>query len=150
GRIGTLTSLGSPQLKLGSPLYQNPTLRDFSPRAGFSWDPFQNGKTAVRGGFGVYDSLPLTYQFSLLSVLSAPSAAQGTTASISRGAFPDELYRAISPTALRVAYIEQNPKRNYVIQWNFNVQREVAPNLVAEIGYAGSHGLHSPFVSSDV
>jgi hypothetical protein len=150
GRIGTLTALDSPQLKIGSPLFQNPTLRDFSPRVGFSWDPFRNGKTAVRGGFGVYDSLPLTYQFSLLSVLSAPSAAQGTTASLPHGAFPDGLYNAISPTALRTAYIEQDPKRNYVIQWNLNVQREVAPNLVAELGYAGSHGAHSPFVSSDV
>jgi hypothetical protein len=150
GRIGTLTSLGSPQLKLGSPLHANPTLRDFSPRVGFSWDPFGNGKTAIRGGFGLYDSLPLTYEYSLLSVLSAPSAAQGTTASLARGSFPDGLFGAIIPSALRTAYIEQDPKRNYVMQWNINAQRQVASNLVAEIGYAGSHGVHSPFAASDV
>ena len=36
------------------PVIQNNTLRDFSPRVGMAYDLFGNGKTAIRGGAGVY------------------------------------------------------------------------------------------------
>src|SRR6202022_2754570 len=38
--------------------------------------------------------------------------------------------------------MEPNPKRNYVEQWNINVQRQITPNLTATVGYIGSHGVH--------
>jgi hypothetical protein len=38
--------------------------------------------------------------------------------------------------------MEPNPRRNYIEQWNFNVQRQITPSLTATVGYIGSHGVH--------
>jgi outer membrane receptor protein involved in Fe transport len=127
------------------PYFTNPTLRNFEPRVGFSWDPFKNGKTAVRGGFGMFDVLPMLYTTVTMVGRGAPFYEIGATKSASKlnGNFPSR----VTPTALGLAgleyeHVEQKPPRNYVMQWNFNVQRELAPNLTMVVGFAGSHGVH--------
>jgi hypothetical protein len=147
-RLGTLV-LGSQQLKVGSPYFQNPTLREFSPRVGATWDPFGDGKTAIRAAFGQYDALPLTSQFSLFSVISAPFNVQGSSTSVPGGSFPGGLYQSLAAGGPRADFIEQNPKRSYVLQWNFSIQRQLTPNLLLEAGYVGTHGVHLPLVVSD-
>lgn len=148
-RLATLV-LGSQQLKVGSPYFQNPTLRNFSPRVGAAWDPFGDGKASVRAAIGQYDNLPLTSQFSLLSVISAPFNLQGSSTSVPVGSFPDGLYQSLAAGGPRADFIQQNPKRSYVLQWNFSIQRQLTPSLLFEAGYAGSHGVHLPLVVGDI
>jgi hypothetical protein len=61
------------------------------------------------------------------------------------GAFP-----LLGPKSLEAIYIEHNPPRNYVVQWNVNVQRELTPSLTGMIGYVGSRGVHQPLRSDDI
>ena len=151
GKLSNLRNLGDATPHLGNPLFSNPTLRNFEPRVGFSWDPFKDGKTAVRAGAGLFDVLPLPYELELLEAFSAPFVQIGVGTSLPPGSFPSAGYAAISasPTTLRYTYIESHPKRNYVAQWNLNIQRELAPNLTLLIGYVGSHGVHQPFRVED-
>ncbi len=34
--------------------------------------------------------------------------------------------------------MQSNPKRNYVMQWNFNIQRQLTPNTTLMVGYVGA------------
>jgi hypothetical protein len=116
---------------------------------GLAWDPFGNGKTAVRGGFGIYDILPLTYQFELLALNVGPYFQTGSLTTLPQGSFPSGALPLLSANNLGVAWVQPNPKRSYVEQWNLNIQHQLAGGIVATAGYMGQHGLHDPLRTSD-
>jgi len=131
-------------------LYPNPTLHNFEPRIGFAWDPFRNGKMAVRGGAGLFDVLPLPYQFILLETQAIPFF-QYTTLKVGDPTlavpltFPLVDPRDITGNKSRTTFIDSTQKRNYVTQWNLNIQYQLTPNLAAMVAYVGSRGVHQPF-----
>lgn len=132
------------------PLFSNPTLHNFEPRLGFAWDPFHQGRMAVRGGVGLFDVLPLPYQFTLLENQAAPFF-QYTALKVGDPSLPVPLTFPLVPpqditnNKLRTTFIDSKPKRNYVMQWNLNVQYQLTPNLAGMVAYVGSRGVHQPF-----
>jgi len=153
GRIASLHNLTDSTLHTGDPYFSNPTLHNFEPRIGFSWDPFKTGRTALRGGFGMFDVLPLPYETQNLTLFAAPFYLLGTTGGLSQGDFPGAFKTKISasdPKSLRVNYIQPNPSRNYVMEWNLNVQRQVSESVAVMVGYSGSRGVHQPFRVEDM
>jgi hypothetical protein len=151
GKLSAMRSPTDTAPHLGNPFFANPTLRNFEPRIGFAWDPFRNGKTSVRGGFGLFDVLPLIYEYELTELSLAPFTLAGAKAPLPAGSFPLIAFSLLQGQShLRVAYIEPHPRRNYVMQWNLNVQREISPNLTATVAYVGSHGVHNVFRGDDM
>jgi hypothetical protein len=153
GRLSHLINITDQNPYVGNPYFLNPTKRNFEPRVGFAWDPFRDGKTAVRGGFGIFDVLPLPYEFMTIVDNAAPFAEGGSVKNSKTplaGTFYAGAFALQKPSAFQQTYIENQPHRNYVMQWNLNVQRQITPTLTALVGYAGSRGVHQPFRADDV
>lgn len=145
------TSLQGCTVPVGSMWKTNPTTRNFDPRVGFSYDPFKDGKTAIRGGFGIFDVLPLPYVYTIGDSLTLPFSLQVSASNLPQGSFPTGVLSIIPFTAAGAGtrWVDPNPHRSYAMNWNLNIQRSLTSRITAQIGYVGSHALHDPFTTDD-
>lgn len=123
-------------------LYTNPCLKCFAPRVGFAWDTFGTGKTAVRGGFGIFYNVLLPTDW-LFSATNLPPFYQRTL--LFGAPFPSVL-QALATVAvppLGIDFIDVKPAQPYLLKYVFNIQHEVARDLVLTIGYTGSKAVHA-------
>ena len=140
GKISNLRNVTDAKLTVGSQWYANPSVKNFAPRVGIAWDPFGNGNTSVRAGFGIFDDelLPKYYFFS--GSLNPPFTSR---ASVTNPPFPN-LLANFNPNAVKynlqtTNYTLQNP---YALQFNAGIQRALPGNWVAGVSYSGSRGVH--------
>lgn len=125
----------------------NPSLKNWDPRFGMAYDPFADHKTSIRAGFGLFHD-PITVQDYQTGFGGAPPWAQSALTPTAANPivpypFPPSAATAASilPSQTIPWYypIHQTP---YMIQYNFNIQREIAANTVLMVGYVGSKGVH--------
>jgi hypothetical protein len=133
-----------------SPIASNPTTKNFEPRLGLSWDPFGTGKTAIHAAFGMFDVLPLAYEFALNTAATAPFQIIGTDASATLGTGVSDPNVNFDRQKIRNRYIQQNPKRAAVYNWSANIQQDLGHGFTAMVGYVGSRSLHLSVAADDI
>jgi hypothetical protein len=141
GLLANVRDTLDPEVTVGPFFKQADQWLNFQPRVGFAWDMRGDGKTAIRGGFGMFRQYLLSNVWFINVVRNPPFFSIG---SVTNPPFLG-VYRGIDPGVSGVPSLQANDydlDHPYVMQYNLTIQREIMSGTSLKVAYAGSRGNH--------
>ncbi|WP_446743551.1 carboxypeptidase regulatory-like domain-containing protein [Silvibacterium acidisoli] len=124
----------------GSDVQTTPN-KNFAPRVGLSYDVFGNGKTALRGGFGLYYISITGNQYKFAQAQNYPNI-QNATISTPSFADPGNGVPQFSASPNILQALQVHDSQPYSEQYSLDIQQQLPSDVVLDIGYYGNHGVH--------
>jgi len=148
----------------GLPLdYFTPDKNNWGPRVGVAWRPFNNDRTVIRGGYGIFYNYNAAYVGPTQNANNIPWSSNFTYSSLrpktlTSPYLPDLTFAnplptgglagpAANPTAY---YMDPNDINPRVQEWNFTIERQVATNWLMRATYVGNKTDHLTFYSWNI
>jgi hypothetical protein len=149
GRQANLRNLSDPKPTVGAPYFRNNSWRDLGPRIGFAWSPFSSGKTAVRGGAGIFYVPNDPALYFTPGQRTPPFMPEFTLQNFDPELFPSGIavIQSVGTPQGSPEAIEFNIKSPRTYQYNLDVQHQIGDKTVLSVSYIGNLGRYGVLVS---